>query len=169
MIWLFSAENDFVFHQCFRGHVFIHISLLWYQFVENVILIQLYLSYNDILYCSAPDTDCSPPAPAGRPHISDHPAQHQFHRGGWAGNSAGNPVPGQPVHVDRDSRCGVTHLQSLASGARHRIPHQCPTHPTWGGGHWSARTPSDQQDKVCRWVRSSSKIIHAMPPSNEAN
>lgn len=106
-----------------------------------------------ILLClsSSPShTYCAAPTPASRPHVSDHPAQHQLHRGGRTCHPAGDPVSRQPVHVDGDSRRRVTHLQSLASGAGHRVPDQCPTHPSRGGRHGGSWTSSDQQDKVCR-------------------
>lgn len=83
-------------------------------------------------------------------HVPHHPAQHQLHRRGRTGHPAGNPVPRQPLHVDRDSRCGLAHLQGVAPGTGHGVPHQCPAHPAWRGRHGGPGAAAHQQDQVCR-------------------
>lgn len=116
-------------------------------------------SYSFYSSRSSPDSDRAAAARAIGLHVSHHPAQHQLHRGGRTGHPAGNPVPRQPFHADRDPRRRVTHLQGVASGAGHRVPHQCPAHPAGGGRHGGSGAAAHQQDKVCRWVGSRLKSL----------
>lgn len=136
--------SNVVLGQICQDLVFVTIVSVDTVYLKSTKNIYFYTHWYNLICCSAPDTNCTPPAPAGRPHLPDYPAQHQLHHRGWTSHSSRDPVQGQPVHLDWDSCCGLSYLQGLAPGARHRVPDQCPAHTARGGRYWSTWTSTHQ-------------------------
>lgn len=104
-----------------------------------------------ILFCmhnfrSATLSHCSTPAAESGFHVLDHPAQHQLYLGWWSHHSPRNRVPSKPCALVWDQWREHAHLQALAPGSRHRVPHKCTAHQTRRRWHWPPRTPSYQQN-----------------------
>lgn len=130
---------------------------LWPGRVWSMLLrlaVEMLPSYSFCSSRSSSDSHRAAAAGAVGLHVPHHPAQHQLHRRRRTGHPAGDPVPRQPLHVDRDARRRLAHLQGVAPGAGHGVPHQRPAHPAWGGRHRGSGAAAHQQDKVCRWVGS---------------
>lgn len=95
---------------------------------------------------------CTTSAAACRLHLPDHPAQHQLHPGRRAHHQEGDWIPGQPVPVVRGARGEHGHIQAVAPGPGHGVPHQCAADSARGGRDRSPWTSSGEQDQVCRWA-----------------